>query len=1263
MMFRETIAYKDWKLNRGQLQMLRTGGFCGTLAVAGSGKTTALVSQMIFLIAETGRWDLSSLIIVTFTTKAGAELRHRIHTALEAELRHASATGSRELEELWRKAIDSLPMAIIGTIDSLVGNLLRKLALNGNIHLDPGFKVMSTFQTDEIIEEAWDSLEDLLREDSPSVEHAGVLAAVKGLLGAGLKLTTLRGYCTSLFGSKGPGPKAVRALEAFLALEDADKNQVLVGMVGPWRRGIGAFFNAGLRGEIEGVIRELKLVKAGGDSKDEVLSGLSDWLGLDPESPDEVKLRMLVRALFTKEGSPKKRGLEKQGSPYSPIMREITTQMGQVFPSFIREIKVDFTQPATELEGETRRIYAALLVVFRWMEVRLGTLAGKRSLISFDGAARMLLDFLVTREGAIETLSGLGFRPEKLFLDEAQDVNQDQFKLLCSIVGAKADDPSTWESFFVVGDPEQSIYRFRGAQPDFLGWMLEMRAKLGQPEQKTWYDAELEKNGTRDKAMFSTEPERRGICRLETNNRSKSKLLEWIDRASGQAAAECALPYPHNQLVPATEEKSPPQTRATILHPDRTPADGPWGLMPLFNQLAAELIKAKDELGLEWQDFLILAPGLKKQTGQIRKAFSAAGIKTRFAGNWPMLSTRTAKDIMVLLQCLSDPENSMALYGVLRGPVCRLTDEEITLVSVSAKTEASRANNLRAGLWHLAKNRQPASREARAIWDKIPENTRRWILQVADWLGFGPASWRRLIDRMPVEEMLHDILDASGAWDALEKSDPGHGVADAWEALELAGFFSTNGMNCAGIAREFLRHADQNESIHFEAEAEPDLESLRVMTLHSAKGLQAKVVVMLCLDQEPPPNSLVFLRSDHFIEGAPLGGEKLRSLDYLPLLVAKDFLDGLGEANSLRGMAELVEGYREAQEKSRLFHVGLTRAEERLFLVLEKPLGPGPGLVHTMANGALDICKKSGIDTKLVQVDIPEDSKPAGFGPCPGPYKASDTTGPLPALSDRLLMVREARIGVTSLLPILAALDSGDGEKARQAQKVLAMLGEGVAPTVGKMTPGIKGIDGEDEARFGKLIGTSVHRMFEMRHALDGLDGVERKKSIERLVAHAVEKARSDEMLLHFSQERITEVASKADLIVAKHGKPGSNLFNLLEQRGTSEVDFTIRIGRWVISGRIDRLLENGEAIDWKTDQGRKKEIEGKYRPQMLVYSLAMLQRRRQMGQHGSEPVIIHLAMTKGNGDIVPMIYQVAEIEAFHEKLSGILGETRKLPE
>lgn len=213
------------------------------------------------------------------------------------------------------------------------------------------------------------------------------------------------------------------------------------------------------------------------------------------------------------------------------------------------------------------------------------------------------------------------------------------------------------------------------------------------------------------------------------------------------------------------------------------------------------------------------------------------------------------------------------------------------------------------------------------------------------------------------------------------------------------------------------------------------------------------------------------------------------------------------------------------------------------------------------------------------------------------------------------------------------------------------------------MTPGVKVLDGEDEARFGKLIGTSVHRVFEMRHALEGLDEKERKRSIERMVAHAVEKARSDEMLLHFPQERIAEVAAKADGIVAKHGNPGSKLFELLEQRGTSEVDFTIRIGRWVISGRMDRLLENGEAIDWKTDQGSKKDIEGKYRPQMLVYSLAMLQRRRQMGQHGSEPVVIHLAMTKGNGDIVPMIYQVAEIDAFHEKLSRILGETGKLPE
>ncbi|MFM7113074.1 MAG: UvrD-helicase domain-containing protein, partial [Planctomycetota bacterium] len=139
-MFGQTLAMVQNTLNREQLHALRVEGFCSTLAIAGSGKTRLLASQVIFRLAEGETADLSDMAILTFTNKAGAELRHRIHGLLEKELRHAVETSNKEWEAKCRTALGALPEAQFGTIDAMVASWVRRLAAVGEIAVDPKFR-------------------------------------------------------------------------------------------------------------------------------------------------------------------------------------------------------------------------------------------------------------------------------------------------------------------------------------------------------------------------------------------------------------------------------------------------------------------------------------------------------------------------------------------------------------------------------------------------------------------------------------------------------------------------------------------------------------------------------------------------------------------------------------------------------------------------------------------------------------------------------------------------------------------------------------------------------------------------------------------------------------------------------------------------------------------------------------------------------------------------------------------------------------------
>ncbi len=117
-------------------------------AAAGTGKTTALVDRILALL-RAGKATLESLVAVTFTEKAAGEMKLRLRTEIERGRRTAKG---KELERL-DAALAELEAAHIGTIHSFCADLLRRRPVEAKV--DPLFEVCAEDESERLYDEAF----------------------------------------------------------------------------------------------------------------------------------------------------------------------------------------------------------------------------------------------------------------------------------------------------------------------------------------------------------------------------------------------------------------------------------------------------------------------------------------------------------------------------------------------------------------------------------------------------------------------------------------------------------------------------------------------------------------------------------------------------------------------------------------------------------------------------------------------------------------------------------------------------------------------------------------------------------------------------------------------------------------------------------------------------------------------------------------------------------------------------------------------------
>ena len=393
-------------------------------AGAGTGKTAALVERVVALVTSDGPdlpVPMSAIAAITFTEKAAAELRDRIRRVLRARADDASTT--EVVRDRCRAALDDLDAAAISTLHAFSQRILTEFPIE--IGLPPRIEVRDEISSRIAFEARWRTSADELLDD-PDLE-----ATVLVLLAAGVRLAHLRTVAEVLD-------------DNWDLLERVDEPRPLPSL--DIRRWLD---------DLASVCEARADCRAGSDTMLTRLAELAEYRDqlLDAfDDPARIELLLASKPSFNVTRSGNKKNWDDLAGLRARILE-------------LGDQRKDMTDAV--LNVAIRRAVAAIAQHVK------RAIAQRRASGELDFHDLLVLARTLLRdpEHGVRARARLGQRYRRILIDEFQDTDPIQVEL-AALLGS--DDPSAGEAawdaidvdpgrLFFVGDPKQSIYRFRRA--------------------------------------------------------------------------------------------------------------------------------------------------------------------------------------------------------------------------------------------------------------------------------------------------------------------------------------------------------------------------------------------------------------------------------------------------------------------------------------------------------------------------------------------------------------------------------------------------------------------------------------------------------------------------------------------------------------------------------------------------------------------------------------------------------------------------------
>lgn len=806
-------------------------------AGAGCGKTFVLTQRYLEeLQPERSEADLSSLVAITFTERAAREMRARIRSTCRERLRHCAP----EHVEHWQKLVRQVDAARISTIHAFCAGLLRANAAEAG--LDPQFAVLDEATVGPL---KHDVAKRTVREGLEERDES----TIRLVREFGLEATI--GLCERLVGLR---------FQMNFADWERKSPQDLVELW--WQTRERVFLPAVVQTFREGdaSLRLQQLLRTqapeGGAMLERWGKLAEGFLRLEASS-EPLKVLNEMREEAKATGG---------ANAFEPeIYEEVKTVFKEFREGVDKVLKLaEYNETDLQLAGEMSR--AALFVAHRAIQ-NYSREKQRSGVLDFDDLLIVTRDLLRDHpEVRKKTAAGIRF----LMVDEFQDTDPTQAEIVRSLLGTGL----ARGKLFLVGDAQQSIYRFRRADPRVF-------------------------------ATLRQEIPEGGRLPLSCNFRSQPAILDFVNALFAPLKGEAFQPLDAFDPVQYSPEPSIEFLFST--NPDdesaegRRKEEGIWMARRIRELLhdATPRIREQGAKGskptlrrVELRDIVILFRAMT-DVRCYEAALRDEGLDYYLVGGRAFYAQQEVYDVANLCRFLHNPADGVSLLGILRSPFFNLSDDVI--FAVWRRNPEILEGLLASPPRELSENQQWDVRRAGRIL--------RQLLSERDRLG--------------LHDLLRKALDLTGYDAALLSEFLGERkLANLQKLLEMAREFDQIGTYGLPEFVERLQSAVVDELKEEMAATHAEGSNvIRLMSIHQSKGLEFPVVILADMDRQEPAARIDVTFDPELGMMLRLGERRGHKREHLALKM-HTFLE------SREGQAEVL----------RLLYVAVTRAADHLIL-------------------------------------------------------------------------------------------------------------------------------------------------------------------------------------------------------------------------------------------------------------------------------------------------------------------------------------------
>ncbi|MYG93654.1 MAG: AAA family ATPase [Acidimicrobiia bacterium] len=798
-------------------------------AGAGSGKTTALVGRVVALL-DNGI-DMENIAAITFTEKAAAELKNRLRQKLSESKHH-------------KQALEQLDAAAITTLHGFALRILSQHALEAG--LPPRIEVSAL----DAFEDRWEQMLHYLLH-SPEQETTLVLGLIMGIR---------TGHLHNL----------AQALD-----DNWDLVEERIGRKPPPTEPVGGFHFSILS---DAMAEIAKLAQSCLKSECKLAARLVEighvGCRLSQAGSDEQTVRIL----------------------FGPLPSFRVSRLGRKddWPSSLppKEIRLRVEALGTAVEAAKLQVVD---VVLTRLTCVLGALILKaaqdrcnQGVLEFHDLLVLARNLLRHPEHGPSTRKALATRYPKLLIDEFQDTDPIQIDL-AKLIASPPENIGAWPDLqdepgrlFLVGDPKQSIYRFRRA----------------------------------DIAVFAQAGSAANVVRksLTRNFRSAEPIISWVNElfqsimgTAGDHVQPAYTPLepvrgcpPVGPSVVVLDTEHPKGTDMASLRQAEADEVAQVVLTALSQGWSVETEEGNDGQS-NWhparlQDICILLP-TRTSLPQLEVALQAHAIPYRIEAGSLIWASQPIRETMNVLRALADPTNEVCLIHALRSPAFGCGDDDLFTFKVTHH-----------GRWDYLTKPPKTLPEDHPVGQAM-----KWLAEqhaTVKWTGLSHLIEQIIRERRLLETACFGSRRARDVWSNL------HWLIDQTRQFETSGG--------RGI-REFITWADRRISERARDTdvlvSETDDDAVRITTIHAAKGREFPIVVLSGTFSQPRSMTANLL-------WPPEGGFGVRFNDSLQTSTFADHRD--------------LENEKSAAERVRLLYVATTRAKDHLVVSAHRMAATNP---------------------------------------------------------------------------------------------------------------------------------------------------------------------------------------------------------------------------------------------------------------------------------------------------------------------------------